>query len=177
MLIAAVRGSLGTVPRWAWEVLGAAAALFAVWHWHAVEVRAAYTRGSDAQLAADGRAVLKAFVAANTAQQARIDALTPRQGAISKGTTDAVDQADAAASAAVRAWRVRHAAPRAAAGCAVEHPSAAIPDATGGDRAADAADAGAISVDPQVIADAAIDAGQALACRAWVLEQQAIWPK
>ena len=118
LLFGRLRGPLrafgAIIPGWAWAAIAAALTAWGCWHWHNRQLRTAYAAGSQAQAAIDRTAYRTAAAAAAAAQHAKAVALAARQAVLSKETTDALADHDAALARRYDDLRLRWAASRAA---------------------------------------------------------------
>ena len=157
---------------------GLVAAAWAVRNWHVHAVNAAYTRGSDEQVAADGRAVTRAFVAANAAQDKLIAKLTADQSIISgKAEHDLSAANDDIDRRAAELRRLRAQA-QAAAGRAVDGSAVAVPGAASLVDDAACTKAGGVPFDAALLmaTDAEHDAAKLRGLQGWLAEQRDAWP-
>lgn len=148
-----------SIPRWAWEALAAVAALAAVWFWHDAKVHAAYEAGSAAQLAADSRAVTRAFVRANAEQHRAVVAERVRLAANNERAEHANAAKNDDIDRALAARKLRRAS-AAAAGRAVEGGAATGPGSAGEPDDAATPRLDMVEVEADDVAAAAKDAAQ-----------------
>ena len=182
LLFGRLRGPLRAlgviIPGWAWALLAAGFAAWAGWHWHAGQVRAAFNAGSQAQSSIDRTAYRTAAAAAAAAQHAKAVALAARQAVLSKETTDALADHDAALARRYDDLRMRWAASRAAPRAPGDDRATALPGAAAGPDDTACAARGWVAFDTAAAAAHAADTAIARddAWIDWAAAQAAAWP-